>query len=257
MKWYFKLLIGLVILSTIAGLAYRETLIWRHPRYVRHYQNIMKTISSEDYIGKLNNYTSKLTEYPNLSKYEQLLKYLGQTLTYTKDPYIERHEDPIEILNHMQSERCEVVSVISKEVEWIRTGNNGTFGRCGEFVIAYAALCIAEGYDVRIILDTNDHMWVEILTIPPSNTPQMGRWNTIPLQWIHIEVTDGATWCRNNPDKNPIDCPMINDPYRYYTYNNETKNYEKKIDEEMIEMKEIWAIQPDFAERVEENYQWE
>jgi len=242
MKWYFKLLIGLIILGTIIGLSYRETLVWRYPSYVRHYQKIMRNISSEEYIMRLNNFTSKSSDYPYSPKYEQLLKYLGNNLKYpetqiehdmvtnfrTTNP---NHEDAIEILKF-------------------------GLGRCGEFVIVYTALCITEGYDTRIILDKNDHMWVELWTIPPSNAPKGGRWDNVPYQWMHIEVTDGATWCKNNPDKNPIDCPMINDPYRYYIYNKETDRYEKKIGDKLVEMKEIWAIQSCSAERIEEDYQW-
>lgn len=216
MKWYFQLLIGIIIVSAIVGLAYREKLMREYPIYVRHYQGIMRKVSSEKYIEKLQSFTGYGGENQPDMHWSYILKFLGLNIEYTIEPII-RHEDPIEILKY-------------------------GMGRCGEFVIAYYALAVANGHRTRIILDTNDHMWVEVWTIPPSDAPQMGRWDTVPFQWMHIEVTDGATWCKNHPDENPIDCPKIND----------SEMYERGGKE----LTEVWAIEPYFAQRVEDNYQY-
>jgi hypothetical protein len=95
--------------------------------------------------------------------YTELFLWEHQHLNFTWDK-IERHTDPIEILNYGK-------------------------GRCGEFAILYAALCLAHGYECRF--DTNifgDHQWVEI---------------KVDGEWIHFD-----------PSLDPSD-PRINDRYTY------------------------------------------
>jgi len=209
---HLKLLIGVIILALVVGMAYREQLIRRNPSYVRHYQKIMKKISSPDYIEKLNNYTN----FGRQMHYSWLLTYLGEKVTYTEERII-RHEDPIEILEY-------------------------GLGRCGEFAIAYTALCIANGWDTRLILDASsgegngDHVWTELYIIPPYPMPVFG--------WVHVDPTEGAMWTQKNPLASPYDNPYINNPYMY------ERDWKK-------ECKEVWGIESDFVERVEDNYQWE
>jgi peptide-N4-(N-acetyl-beta-glucosaminyl)asparagine amidase len=37
-------------------------------------------------------------------------------------------------------------------------------GRCGEWANCFAAICVALNYDVRIVLESGDHVWVEVLS---------------------------------------------------------------------------------------------
>lgn len=218
MRTLFKYLLALIIISAFFGMVYREAVIRQYPVLVRHYQGIMEDITSPEYIEKMVEYMG-FAERPRMH-YATILQWLGENLEYpttlSKNNALEdfreeneNHEDPIEILEF-------------------------GYGRCGEFVIVYTALCFANGWETRMVLDFNDHMWVEIYAYPPT----IEEWN-IGRDWMHIEVTDGAVWCRRNPDKNPIDCPKINDPTLYA---------KKDLGEW------VWAIQAKRAERVDDFY---
>jgi len=224
MKWYYQLAIIVLIIATVGGLAYREALIRTNPIYVRHYQKIMGKISTNEYLEKLQNYTGfgraiDLNGEPTRKDFCQILEYLGTRLTYTQE-HIIRHEDPIEILKYGK-------------------------GRCGEFAIAFTALCLANAWEARLVMDMSldspinglvenggikdgDHVWTEI-------------WNG--EKWIHIDPTEGAKWAKNNPDDLYLN-PFINNFSMY------EKNWKK-------ELTEVWGIEPYFVERVEMNYQWE
>ena len=91
--------------------------------------------------------------------YTELLTWEHNRLNYTND-VIERHQDPFQILNYGK-------------------------GRCEEFSILYVALCLAQGYESRLVVDVyGDHVWSEV-----------------KLQgiWIHVDPSD----------------QIVNDPYRY------------------------------------------
>jgi len=223
MKWYFKVLAILVVTAFVVGMAYREQLIRQYPSDIRHYQDIMKEISSEEYIEKLQNYTKFgkkdlerlwMRLFGPQMHYAYAIQYLGEKVNYTTE-FIERHEDPIEILEYGK-------------------------GRCGEFAIAYTALLISNGWEARLVLDMSagegngDHVWVEVWTIPDGE---------FEFRWMHIDPTQGAIWIQK-PFRNIFDCPFINNPYMY------ERDWNKEVTE-------VWGVEADFAERVEENYQWE
>jgi transglutaminase-like putative cysteine protease len=65
---------------------------------------------------------------------------------------IKRHNDPKEILTYGK-------------------------GRCGEFSILFAALCLAHNYRARLVLDMSDHVWIEI-------------WNKKEKRWIHVDPSE-------------------------------------------------------------------
>lgn len=52
-------------------------------------------------------------------------------------------------------------------------------GRCGEWANAFAALCVALGYDTRFVVDWSDHVWVEVWT------PSLQR-------WVHCDPCENA-----------------------------------------------------------------
>ncbi|OHS99069.1 Transglutaminase-like superfamily protein [Tritrichomonas foetus] len=68
-------------------------------------------------------------------------------------------------------------------------------GRCGEFANTFAAVLKALGFDVRLVNDTNDHVWVEY-------------WSEEKQRYVHVD-----------PCENIIDKP--------YTYE---KGWQKKIE---------------------------
>ena len=91
--------------------------------------------------------------------YTELLDWQHEKLVYTEEK-IERYKDPFKILDYGK-------------------------GKCQEFSILYAALCLAHGYQSRLVVDIyGDHIWTEI---------------KLQNQYIHIDPTERK----------------INDPYMY------------------------------------------
>ncbi len=81
----------------------------------------------------------------------ELLEWMHDRLKFDKGS-IERHNDPLDILAYGR-------------------------GRCGEFSILFASLCLAHGYRARLILDMSDHVWTEV-------------WDTSQERWIHIDPSE-------------------------------------------------------------------
>jgi len=81
----------------------------------------------------------------------ELLDWTHQRLKFDKGN-IERHNDPMEILAYGR-------------------------GRCGEFSILFASLCLAHWYRARLILDMSDHVWTEV-------------WDEPQKRWIHVDPSE-------------------------------------------------------------------
>ncbi len=81
----------------------------------------------------------------------ELLEWVHKRLKFNKGN-ITRHNKPFEILDYGQ-------------------------GRCREFSILFMAICSANGYRARIILDLSDHTWVEI-------------WNPSQKRWVHVDPSE-------------------------------------------------------------------
>lgn len=91
--------------------------------------------------------------------YSELLIWEHERLIYTNER-IERHQDPFQIIEYGK-------------------------GRCEEFAILYVGLCIAHGYQSRLVVDVyGDHVWAEVYL--------HGR-------WVHVDPTE----------------KIIDDPYMY------------------------------------------
>lgn len=58
-------------------------------------------------------------------------------------------------------------------------------GRCGEWANCFFVILKAMDYDVRIVLDTTDHVWNEV-------------WSESRQEWIHVD-----------PCENVVDCPLL------------------------------------------------
>jgi len=100
------------------------------------------------------------TMFERSYSYSELLEWEHERLNYASQSNIMRHTDPLQIVNYGK-------------------------GRCQEFSILYVALCLANGYESRFVIDLlGDHTWAEI-----------------KLQgiWTHVDPTE----------------KRVNDPYMY------------------------------------------
>ena len=82
---------------------------------------------------------------------QELLEWTHKRVAFNKDS-VERHEDPIAIIKYGQ-------------------------GRCREFSILFTALCLANGYKARLVLDLSDHAWTEV-------------WSDESRKWIHVDPSE-------------------------------------------------------------------
>jgi hypothetical protein len=116
---------------------------------IRYHENVALNLSSNDVIAKLKQmFTKKLN-------YTQLLTWESARLNYTEGA-IERHTDPIAILDY-------------------------GLGRCGEFSILYASICLANGIPARLVTDAVvDHVWTEVNPSIDGKT------------WIHVDPTQSC-----------------------------------------------------------------
>jgi hypothetical protein len=81
----------------------------------------------------------------------ELLEWVHAKVKFSKGD-ITRHNDPFEIIEYGQ-------------------------GMCREFSILFTAVCLANGYRARIILDMSDHAWTEV-------------WNATQKKWIHVDPSE-------------------------------------------------------------------
>ncbi len=81
----------------------------------------------------------------------ELLDWIHEKVSWS-DNEMERHSDPLEILAYGK-------------------------GRCGEFSILFTALCLANGYHARLILDMTDHVWTEV-------------WEEAENRWVHVDPSE-------------------------------------------------------------------
>lgn len=106
--------------------------------------------------------------------YEELMNWVRKNLDFdkTKNKF-PRYAGPINVLIHG-------VSVPQKILE-------GGIGRCEEFSVVFVAVCVAHGYDARLVrsVSPGDHMWAEVL---------------VDDEWIHVDPSDG----------------VFDDPFRYF-----------------------------------------
>lgn len=104
---------------------------------VPEYQSAAQKAASQEDIAYFRNILGRSYNYTELIRWE------NQHITYSEDPSMQRNIDPIKILEYGK-------------------------GACMEFAILYAALCISQGYQCRIVgFPLNDHAINEV---------KNGRW---------------------------------------------------------------------------------
>lgn len=205
------LAVALFIFLAITGIYWHRTHL-PLPSDVLHYQDIMRKISSDEEIQRLRWYVGNDTIRPYIGydyrsgeeyvTHESLLSYLHAKVNYTKKQII-RHEDPIEILEYGK-------------------------GRCGEFSIAFTALCLAYGCKARMVICLSDHVWCEVGfddVVYDDN-----GWEFI-VRWYHYDPTE----------------QIFNDPYKY------ERDWGKKFDG-VNDV--VYAIEPDKITIVTDKYRY-
>jgi hypothetical protein len=119
------------------------------------------TLLGQSAIDKYRNVSEKLSDPVLITKLSALFdrKYaLTELLNWVHERVkwdngkIERHDHPLEILAYGR-------------------------GRCGELSILFTAVCIANGYRARLILDVSDHVWTEI-------------WDQTMNKWVHVDPSE-------------------------------------------------------------------
>jgi transglutaminase-like putative cysteine protease len=113
--------------------------------YIEMYREISRRLGEESVIKVLQ---AKFNKKQTLRR---LLNWVHTQLTFNKGK-IERHNDPFDILEYDR-------------------------GKCREFSVLFAAVCLANGYRARLILDMSDHAWVEVW-VPRKN------------RWIHVDPSE-------------------------------------------------------------------
>lgn len=126
----------------------------------------LQVLANLETAQKINDVKTKhdlRNKFDRTYNYTELFLWVHQNLNFTWEK-IERHTDPVEILEYGK-------------------------GRCGEFAILYAALCLAHGYECRFDVNIfGDHQWVEV---------------KIDNEWLHFD-----------PSLDPSD-PRVNDRLMY------------------------------------------
>jgi hypothetical protein len=178
------------------------------PADVLHYQSIMRKISLPEEKERLISYVENDTTKPSpfiktiygekYTTFGTILTYLHAKMNYTREDII-RHEDPIEILEY-------------------------GLGRCGEFSIAYTALCIAVDLNARLVMCLSDHVWCEI-----GYTIWSVDESAIKIEWLHYDPTG----------------KVVDDPYMYER--DWGKNFDGTTDK-------VYAIEPDAITDVTDKY---
>lgn len=112
---------------------------------IEFYRELSKKLKNKSLIRRLQIYFQKKQPLP------ELLEWIHQRIKFNKGCIL-RHEDPIDVIEYGQ-------------------------GKCREFSVLFTALCLANGYRARLILDMSDHVWTEV-------------WDNNLGNWIHVDPSE-------------------------------------------------------------------
>jgi transglutaminase-like putative cysteine protease len=112
---------------------------------VAMYRRISRRIHDDSLMNRLGAFFHKRQTL------QELLEWTHSRVRFNKGS-IERHEDPMAIIEYGQ-------------------------GKCREFSILFTALCLANSYKARLILDLSDHAWTEV-------------WSDESGKWVHVDPSE-------------------------------------------------------------------
>lgn len=121
---------------------------------IEMYRRISERLADPSLLRRLGKLFEKRQTLP------QLLEWVHERVRFNKGDII-RHNYPFEIIEYGQ-------------------------GKCREFSVLFTAICLANGYRARLILDMSDHVWAEV-------------WDAKQDKWIHVDPSERR----------------INDPWMY------------------------------------------
>jgi hypothetical protein len=131
-KKFFAIVLGVLltvsILSSVFLFVILPKIIWQNQ--INQYIGIMKNLNQTETKSKLR------ALFDRNYNFTELLVWEHERLTYVEERKI--RQDPFEILEYGK-------------------------GKCEEFSILYVALCLAHGYQARLVFDIyGDHAWAEV-----------------------------------------------------------------------------------------------
>jgi len=147
---------------------------------IEFYRGLSKKLKNKSLICRLQIYFQKKQSLP------ELLEWIHQRIKFNKGRIL-RHEDPIDVIEYGQ-------------------------GKCREFSVLFTALCLANGYRARLILDMSDHVWTEV-------------WDNNLGNWIHVDPSEKRIndpemyerdWKKNLKEVYAIEIGEIEDVTRSY-----------------------------------------
>ncbi len=119
---------------------------------IEMYRDISERLADPSLLNRLGQFFKKRQTLP------ELLEWVHTRVKFNKGD-IARHNDPFEIMKYGQ-------------------------GKCREFSVLFTAICLANEYRARLILDMSDHAWTEV-------------WDTVLNRWIHVDPSEKRI---NNPE---------------------------------------------------------
>ena len=112
---------------------------------IEMYRSISEEIANTRLLNRLEKLFKK--RYTLL----ELLEWVHERIKFSKEEIV-RHNNPFEIIEYGQ-------------------------GKCREFSILFTAVCSANDYRARLVLDMSDHAWVEV-------------WDTKRKSWTHVDPSE-------------------------------------------------------------------
>jgi len=112
---------------------------------IEMYRSISEEIANTRLLNRLEKLFKK--RYTLL----ELLEWVHERIKFSKEEIV-RHNNPFEIIEYGQ-------------------------GKCREFSILFTAVCLANDYRARLVLDMSDHAWVEV-------------WDTKRKSWTHVDPSE-------------------------------------------------------------------
>ncbi len=112
---------------------------------VEMYRRISEKLADPQLQTRLKKFFTKRQTLP------ELLEWVHARVKFNKGDIV-RHNDPFEIIEYGQ-------------------------GMCREFSVLFTAVCLANGYRARIILDLSNHAWTEV-------------WDTGQNRWFHVDPSE-------------------------------------------------------------------